>query len=190
MSVQGASHLPSDQAPQEHVAPAVLRSFVKFCDGISDRVGSAFAWVAVPIAVLVVYEVISRRVFNNPHMWALDTATLLYAVHFMMVGAYGLLHSCHVNIDTLYMYLPRRWQAGLDSAGYLLLFFPYFFIFLYAGTDLAVESIQMGDRTMTGVPVIVPVMKTLMPLAALFMLLQGLAQFLRSLHLCFRGREL
>jgi TRAP-type mannitol/chloroaromatic compound transport system permease small subunit len=168
----------------------IMRALVKTCDTISDWVGRTFAWVAVPIALLVVYEVISRRVFHNPHMWALDTATLLYAVHFMMVGAYGLLHDAHVNIDTIYMFLPRRWQAGLDSAGYILLFFPYFFIFLYAGTDLAVESVQMGDRTVTGVPIIVPVMKTLMPLSSLFMLLQGLAQFVRSLHLCLRGREL
>lgn len=167
-----------------------LQSFVKFCDRVNDWVGAKFAWVAVPVALLIFYEVISRRVFNNPHMWALDTATLFYAIHFMMVGAYGLLHSAHVNIDTIYMYLPRRWQAGLDSAGYLLLFFPYFLVFLYAGTDLAVESIQMGDRTVTGVPVIVPVMKTLIPLSSFFLLLQGLAQFLRSLHLCVRGREL
>ena len=167
-----------------------MQAIVKMCDSISEWVGRTFAWIAIPIAILVVYEVISRRVFNNPHLWALDTATLLYAIHFMMVGAYGLLHNSHVNIDTIYMYLPRRWQAGLDAAGYLLLFFPYFFIFLYAGTDLAIESVQMGDRTVTGTPVIVPVMKTLMPLSSFLMLLQGLAQFVRSLHLCIRGREL
>jgi TRAP-type mannitol/chloroaromatic compound transport system permease small subunit len=167
-----------------------IQTFVKSIDRVNDWVGQKFAWVAVPIALLIMYEVISRRIFNNPHMWALDTATLLYAVHFMMVGAYGLLHNAHVNIDTIYMYLPRRWQAGLDSAGYLLLFFPYFFIFLYAGTDLAVESVMMGDRTVTGAPIIVPVMKTLIPLSSFFILLQGLAQFVRSLHLCIRGREL
>jgi len=167
-----------------------MQTFVKFCDRVNEWVGAKFAWVAVPIALLIFYEVISRRVFNNPHMWALDTATLFYAIHFMMVGAYGLLHNAHVNIDTIYVYLPRRWQAGLDSAGYLLLFFPFFLVFLYAGTDLAVESIQMGDRTVTGVPIIVPVMKTLIPLSSFFMLLQGLAQFLRSLHLCVSGREL
>ena len=167
-----------------------IQSFVRFCDGVNEWVGNKFAWVAIPIALLIFYEVISRRIFNNPHLWALDTATLLYAVHFMMVGAYGLLHNSHVNIDTIYVYLPRRWQAGLDSAGYLLLFFPYFFIFLYAGMDLAAESIAAGDRTVTGVPIIVPVMKTLMPVCSFFILLQGLAQFVRSLHLCLRGREL
>jgi TRAP-type mannitol/chloroaromatic compound transport system permease small subunit len=70
------------------------------------------------------------------------------------------------------------------------LFFPYFLVFLYAGTDLAFESVQMGDKTVTGVPIIVPVMKTLIPLSSFFILLQGLAQFVRSLYLCIRGREL
>ncbi len=53
-----------------------LRTFVRICDSISDWVGRKFAWVAVPIAILVLYEVISRRIFNNPHLWALDTATM------------------------------------------------------------------------------------------------------------------
>jgi TRAP-type mannitol/chloroaromatic compound transport system permease small subunit len=157
---------------------------------VSERIGNLFAWVAVPVAVLIFYEVVSRRVFNNPHMWALDTATLFYAIHFMMVGAFGLLHNAHVNIDTIYMYLSPRVQAAFDVAGYLLLFFPYFLVFLYAGFDLAVESIQMGDRTVTGQPIIVPVMKTLIPLSSFFLLLQGLAQFVRRLHFCIRGREL
>jgi TRAP-type mannitol/chloroaromatic compound transport system permease small subunit len=167
-----------------------IQTFVGFCDRVSEWVGNKFAWVALPVAALIFYEVISRRVFNNPHMWALDTATLFYAIHFMMVGGYGLMHNAHVNIDTIYMYLSPRVQAGFDVAGYLLLFFPYFLIFLFAGTDLAVESIQMGDRTVTGVPIIVPVMKTLIPLSSFFMLLQGLAQFVRRLHFCVNGREL
>jgi len=167
-----------------------LRGFVSVCDSINDWVGRTFAWVAVPIALLVLYEVISRRVFNNPHLWALDTATLLYAVHFMMVGAYGLVHNSHINIDIIYNYFPKRLQAGLDAAQYLVLFFPFFLILLYAGTDLAVESVAAGDKTVTGMPIIVPVMKTLMPIASFFILLQGLAQFVRSLHLCIRGREI
>jgi TRAP-type mannitol/chloroaromatic compound transport system permease small subunit len=167
-----------------------LKTFVGFCDRVSDWVGDKFAWFAVPLALLIFYEVISRRVFNNPHMWALDTATLIYAIHFMMVGAFGLLHNAHVNIDTIYMHLSPRVQAAFDVAGYLLFFFPYFLVFLYAGFDLAVESIQMGDRTVTGVPIIVPVMKTLIPLSSFFLLLQGLAQFARRLHFCIRGREL
>ena len=117
-----------------------LKTFVGFCDRVSDWVGDKFAWVAVPMALLIFYEVISRRVFNNPHMWALDTATLFYAIHFMMVGAFGLLHNAHVNIDTIYMHLSPRVQAAFDVAGYLLFFFPYFLVFLYAGIDLAVES--------------------------------------------------
>jgi TRAP-type mannitol/chloroaromatic compound transport system permease small subunit len=167
-----------------------IQAFLKICDSINDWVGRKVAWVAVPIALLIAYEVICRRVFQNPHLWAFEVSTFLYAIHFMMVGAYGLLYNSHINIDIIYNYLPRRWQAGLDAVSYLLLFFPYFLIFLYAGTDLAVESIANGDKTVTGTPIIVPVIKTLMPLSSFFMLLQGIAQFVRNLYLCIRGREL
>jgi len=167
-----------------------IQTFVRFIDRVSDWVGRQFAWFAAPLALLIVYEVFFRRVLNNPHIWSFEVTTCLYAVHFMMVGGYGLLHNSHVNIDTLYMYLPRRVQAGFDVVSYLIMFFPFVLILLYAGADLAMESVAAGDKTVTGIPIIVPVVKTLIPVASFLLLFQGLAQFLRSLHLCVRGREL
>ena len=167
-----------------------LPTFLKFCDCVSEWVGGKFAWVAVPITLVIVYEVIWRRVFHDPHLWAFEVTTLLYSIHFMMVGAYGLLHNAHVNIDLIYSRLSRRWQAGLDVVSYLLFFFPYFIIFLIAGTDLAADSWTIGERTVTGRPFIIPGMKILIPISSFFLLLQGLAQFVRSLFLCIRGREL
>ena len=167
-----------------------IRKFVKICDTITEWVGGIFAWFALPIALMVLYEVISRRVFNNPHMWALDICTMIYGVHFMMVGSYGLLKSAHVNVDTIYMHLSRRWQAGLDTAGYILFFFPYFLVFLYVGWDLSIESIMMGDKTVSGVPVIIPTMKTVIWVSAFFMLIAGIAEFIRCIYALKTGTDL
>ncbi len=167
-----------------------MQTFTGFCDRVSEWVGRKFAWVAVPITVVIVYEVIWRRVFQSPHLWGIEVTTLLFSVHFMMVGAYGLLHDSHVNIDLIYIRLPRRWQAGLAVVNYLLFFFPYFLIFLIAGTDLAADSWAIGERTVTGRPFIIPGMKILIPISSFFLLLQGLSKFVRSLFLCLRGREL
>jgi len=167
-----------------------IRKFVKICDTITEWVGGIFAWFALPIAVMVLYEVISRRVFNNPHMWALDICTMIYGIHFMMVGSYGLLKSAHVNVDTIYMHLSRRWQAVLDIVGYVLFFFPYFLVFLYVGWDLSIESIMAGDKTVSGIPVIIPAMKTVIWVSALFMLIAGIAEFIRCLYALKTGRDL
>ena len=167
-----------------------IQTFVQSCDRVSDWIGRQFAWFAVPLALLIVYEVFCRRILNNPHIWSFEVTTCLYAVHFMMVGGYGLLHNSHVNIDTLYMFLPRRVQAGFDVFSYIIMFFPFVLIMLYAGSDLAIESVRAGDKTVTGFPIIVPVVKSLIPLASLLLVLQGVSQFLRSLYLCVRGREL
>jgi len=106
-----------------------LRTFVRICDSISDWVGRTFAWVAVPIASLVLYEVISRRIFNNPHLWALDTANPLVCRSFHDVGAYGLLHNSHVNIDTFYVYLPADGKPVWIRLGISSCSFPIFLFF-------------------------------------------------------------
>jgi TRAP-type mannitol/chloroaromatic compound transport system permease small subunit len=167
-----------------------IQTLVRFIDRVSDWVGRQFAWFAVPLALLITYEVFCRRILNNPHIWSFEVTTCLYAIQFMMVGGYGLLHNSHVNIDTLYIYLPRRVQAAFDVVSYLVMFFPFVLIMFYAGTDLAIESVAAGDNTVTGLPIIVPVVKTLIPVSSFLLLFQGLAQFLRSLYVCVRGREL
>jgi len=166
-----------------------MQAIIKICDKITEKVGHTFAWLAIPIACLVFYEVISRRVFNDPHMWALDVCTLIYAVHFMMVGPYGLLKGAHVNIDTIYVLMSKRMQASFDLASYILFFIPYFIVFIIAGYDLAFESIEMGERTVTGTQFIVPIEKILIPLSAFFMLIAGISQVLRCLHILISGKE-
>jgi TRAP-type mannitol/chloroaromatic compound transport system permease small subunit len=80
-------------------------------------------------------------------------------------------------------------QASFDLAGYILFFIPYFIIFVIAGYDLAFESIEMGERTVTGMQFIVPIQKIIIPLSAFFMLIAGFSQVLRCLHILISGKE-
>jgi len=109
----------------------------------------------------------------------------------MMVAAYTHLYSGHVNVDLVYLHLSRRWQAVIDVVSYLIFFFPYVLIFVIAGSEYAAASWATGEKTLTArLPVVMPAMKTLIPVASLLLLLQGLSNFVRSLFLIVRGKEL
>jgi TRAP-type mannitol/chloroaromatic compound transport system permease small subunit len=61
-------------------------------DAISDRIGRIFSYLVLPLTILIVFEVVTRRVFDAPTIWTFELSNFLYGSHFMLVAAYGLLY--------------------------------------------------------------------------------------------------
>jgi TRAP-type mannitol/chloroaromatic compound transport system permease small subunit len=149
-------------------------------DRISTFVGQAFSWLIVSLTLMISWEVFSRYALDKPHAWALDVMVIMYGTLFMMAGAYTLAKSGHVRGDVLYGFFEPRTQASIDLTLYLLFFIPGVFAFTYAGWDYAAESLAMRESsTITSEgPPIYP-FKMVIPLAGLFLLVQGVVEIVR-----------
>jgi TRAP-type mannitol/chloroaromatic compound transport system permease small subunit len=139
---------------------------------------------------VVVYEVISRRVFNAPHIWATEVTNYLYGPHFMLVAAYTLLYKSHVSIDIIYGRYSPRTRGILDIITYLVFFFPFCLIVFYQGIVFAQTSWSIGETSESAALRIVPLIKTVIPITFGLLLIQGVANFIRSIVLVARGKEL
>ena len=167
-----------------------LTSILKGMDCISEWTGRIFAWLIIPLAVIVVFEVISRRFFNAPHIWATEVTNYIYGPHFMLVAAYTLLYKSHVSIDIIYGRFPPRTRGILDIFTYLVFFFPFCGIVLYQGIVFAQTSWSIGETSESAALRIVPLVKTVIPVTFGLILIQGLANFIRSIMLVARGKEI
>jgi len=168
-----------------------VRRFVKILDSISERTGLIFIWVISVVLVLMVYEVISRRIFHDPNVWTFEIITLFSAIHFMVLAAYALRHRAHVSIDIIYLRFSPKGRSVLDIISYLLFFFPFVFVLFKVGFDSASASWATGETTLTAhLPLVLPIMKTIVPVAALLLLIQGLSNLVRSVFFVARGEEL
>jgi TRAP-type mannitol/chloroaromatic compound transport system permease small subunit len=166
-----------------------LNSVLKAFDWISEWTGRIFIWLIIPLTVLVVFEVVSRRVFNAPHIWATEVTNYLYGPHFMLVAAYTLLYKSHVSIDIIYGRYSPRIRGILDIVTYLIFFFPFCIIVFYQGIVFAQTSWSIGETSESAALRVVPLIKTVIPVTFGLLLLQGLANFIRSIMLVFRGKE-
>jgi len=155
----------------------------RYCDCI-DRfnswMGRLWALSIFGVVLAVLYEVVSRSVFNQGTQWSNETTIYLSAVAYLIGGGYALAHRRHVRIDIIYERLSPRTRAKLD-----LFTFVFFVIYagalLWVGSTSAWVSFQQGETTGTPWnPIIWPV-KFAIPLAALLLLLQGVANLLRDL---------
>lgn len=168
----------------------MLRLFLKFIDKTSEVAGSLFAWLIVGLVAGLMYEVIARYVFNAPTIWAYDLTYMIYGAHFMMGAAYLLYVRGYVRIDVFYRFLSPRWKGGIDAFLFLVLFFPVMVVLLVKGIDYAAFSWSLKETSTAGAwsPPIYP-LKTVLPVAIFLLMLQGVAEFIRSLGMAVRGKE-
>ena len=167
----------------------IMQNLFLSIDRISTFVGHCFAWLVVGLTGLIGYEVFSRYVLNNPHAWAFDAQIMLYGTMFMMAGAYTLAKNGHVRGDILYGFLKPRTQAIFDLVLYIVFFIPGVVALAYAGYSFAADSwriLEHSSITADGPP-LYP-FKTILPIAGVFLLLQGLVEIFRCI-VCIKQGE-
>jgi TRAP-type mannitol/chloroaromatic compound transport system permease small subunit len=163
-----------------------MQKLLLFIDKVSTFVGHAFSWLIVALTLLISWEVFSRYALDAPHAWAFDAMIMLYGTLFMMAGAYTLSKNGHVRGDVLYGFFEPRTQATLDLILYFLFFIPGVVALTYAGYFYAAESWAINEHsniTADGPPVYP--FKTVIPLAGLFLLAQGVVEIVRCI-VCIR----
>ena len=149
-------------------------------EGLSQWVGKAFGWCILILTLSVSYEVFVRYVLNKPTVWAFDMMVQMYGALFLMAGAYALAQDAHVRGDVLYRLFPVRWQARLDFGLYILFFFPGMLALFWYGWEIASDSWRYKEVSWNS-PARIQIyfFKTLIPVAGLLLMIQGVAEMLR-----------
>jgi TRAP-type mannitol/chloroaromatic compound transport system permease small subunit len=167
-----------------------MKTLLHILESVSEWTGRIFVWLISPLTVVVLYEVISRRFFDAPHIWATEVTNFIYGPHFMLVAAYTLLYKSHVSIDIIYGRFSPRTRGILDIFTYLVFFFPFCTIVFYQGIVFAQTSWSIGETSESAALRIVPLIKTVIPVTFGLILIQGLANFIRGIMLVVKGKEI
>ncbi|MDI6753253.1 MAG: TRAP transporter small permease subunit [Thermodesulfobacteriota bacterium] len=166
-----------------------MQGFLKFCDKLSEGSGKLFAWIIIILTGAMVYEVGARYIFNAPTIWAFDLSYMLYGTHFMMGAGYILYRKGNVRIDVFFKMFSPRTQAKIDLCLFPVFFFPALLVLLVVGTQHALYAWSIAEKTtMTSWRVAISPFKTVLPVATLILLLQGVAEFIRTWNFV-RGKE-
>ena len=164
-----------------------MKLVLDIIDTISEYTGRFCRWAVVVLASVMCFEVFSRYVLNRPTIWSFETSIMLYAFFFMMCASYALLYKAHVAIDFFYERLTKKGQAILDIISTTLFFFPFLIVVLVEGTKFALDSWMILETSWSDfAPPLYPI-KTVIPVTALLLLLQGFAGFYRNIQIVLTG---
>ncbi len=161
----------------------VLRKIAKAIEWFNEWIGQIFSWLIVVLVLLTVTEVIMRRFLGSPTIWSFEVLNQTYALHFMIVAAFGLKYGSHVAVDLFTHRMTAKRRAALDIFSYLLFFFPFCIVGIVQGYRFAATSWEMKEHSWSVFsPPMYPI-KTVILITFLLLLIQGVAEIIKKIFI-------
>ena len=169
--------------------PKWMAKLITGIDKFSKGVGYVVCWITMPLILGMVYEVLARKLFLAPTIWAYDMSRFLYGALFMLGAGYALSKGVHIRADFLYRNFKVKNHGLIDFTLYILFYFPGLIVFLYMTTGFLQESIMRGERGMdtTWMPYMWPI-KSCLWLGIVFLLIQGISELFKSYYAMTKGK--
>lgn len=150
-------------------------------DRLNRAVGRAAAWLCLGVALLQFALVVARYVFAQGSIWLTEAVLYGHAALLLLAAAWTLQVGGHVRVDVFYAQGRPRTKAMIDLGGALLLALPFMLTLLWFSAPYAARSWTILERSQesSGLPLVF-LLKTLIPLFAVMMALQGVSQAIRA----------
>lgn len=158
-----------------------MLKIIQTIDHINGVIGRSIAWLTLLMVLVTFLIVVLRYVFSIGWIAMQESVIYLHTVVFMLGAAYTLKQNTHVRVDIFYEKMSPRAKAWVDLSGALLLLVPFcLFIIIISWNYVSLSwSLLEGSRDAGGLPAVF-LLKTTIPAMAGLVMLQGIAQALRS----------
>jgi TRAP-type mannitol/chloroaromatic compound transport system permease small subunit len=123
-----------------------VKAYVTAMDTTSRTFGKFVMFLILPMMGVLLFEAISRTIFNKPHIWAVEFSQFMMASYYLLGGCYSQLIDGNVRMDIFYERWTWRRRATFDVFTFVLLGF-YLVILLigaFQGVGYALEFKQVS----------------------------------------------
>jgi TRAP-type mannitol/chloroaromatic compound transport system permease small subunit len=154
-----------------------LRHLSNIIDRFNSWIGRAAAWAVLAMVIVQFAIVVLRYAFGFGSLWMQESLHYLLAILVLFTAGWTLRSDGHVRVDIFYADETPRAKAKVDLAGALLLLIPFMAAVIWFSWPYASRSwvIMEGSREAGGIPLVF-LLKSSIPLFAILLLLQGIAQ--------------
>lgn len=153
----------------------------KRIDALSEACGHVAAWAATALVLLTAGLVLAFSL-GAGSVKVQDLVLWLNAGMVMLGLGYALRHRAHVRIDVFSARWSARTVARVEVLGIALLLLPFCVALAWLSLDYVAMSWRVGERSASsGGLAGLYIAKTLLPVGALLLALQGVAEGLRAL---------
>jgi TRAP-type mannitol/chloroaromatic compound transport system permease small subunit len=158
-----------------------LRALIRTIDSYTERCGLLLAWLCLAMTLVTCGVVLLRYGFGIGSVASQESVTYMHASLFMLAAAFTLKRGSHVRVDIFYRTFSPRGQAWINSMGAIVFLLPFCVFTIGISWQFVGDAwaIREASAEPGGIPAIY-LLKTLIPLLALNLGLQGIAELLRN----------
>lgn len=163
----------------------VLLKISSKIDGLIAQVGKIVQWLTFAMILIGSFNAVARYLgrFVGVDLSSnsfLEMQWYLFSVVFLLGASYALQADQHVRVDVLYAKLSKKGKAKLNIAGTVLFLIPFCIFIIYVCWSSVINSWAVMEVSPDpgGLPRY-PI-KTLVPIAFLLLLMQGISQLIKS----------
>jgi TRAP-type mannitol/chloroaromatic compound transport system permease small subunit len=158
-----------------------MKKFFNTIDGINELFGKIAGWSSILLVLLVCIDVVLRYFFQWSRVWMMELELYLFAITFLLGGAYAFQKDQHVRVDVFYTNMSGKNKARVNIIGGVLLLLPWCIIILYITQRYFLKSWSIGESS--GQPGGLPMLyikKGLLVIGFFLLFLQGLSSIYKS----------
>ena len=167
-----------------------LEEFADRIDRAIAAIGRAAEWCCLYVVVVEFAVVVMRYAFSIGSIKLQESVLYAHAGLFTLAAAWTLQVDGHVRVDIFYAQARPRAKALIDLIGAVVFLLPFAAVLVLLSVPYVELSwaILERSREASGLP-FVYLLKTLIPLFALLIGLQGVAQAIRAALVLSRPRQ-
>lgn len=173
-----------------HHTSSLARRLLALLDSFADLTGRLLAWLVLAMMLAMCAVVALRYGFGIGQQALQESVTYLHASVFLLGSAYALKQSAHVRVDVFYRRFSEQQKAWVNAVGGLVFLLPLCGLILWSSWEFAANAwaIREVSPEPGGIPAVF-LLKSLIPLMAIFLALQAIAEILRSSLILLAGGE-
>jgi len=146
-------------------------------------IGNVAAVLLALLILLVLYDATVRYLFHSGSIALQELEWHLFDGVILLGIAYTLRENAHVRVDIFYDRFSKKGRAYIDLIGTLLFIIPFSALIIYVGTDFVLLSLTQLEASSDpgGLPYRF-IVKSLMPLAFILLILQGILEIQKAIR--------
>lgn len=162
----------------------MLTKFIAIIDAFNERISNAVAWLTALMVLTMFGIVLLRYAFNIGSIAFQESITYMHGLVFMLAIAHTLKINGHVRVDILYQRFGAKGKAWVNLLGTCFLLLPVCAFILAISWEYVAASWSYyeGSREAGGIDAVF-LLKSLIPLMAGLLLLQGVSEALKALQI-------
>ena len=150
-------------------------------DAFITRVGQIGAWALIPLIMIVILDVVTRRFFTLGSVMLQELEWHFHAIAFLLCSSWTYLIDGHVRVDIFYAKLSKHAKAWVDLVGGIVFTIPFCLTMIVLGAVFVQDSYSMSE--VSDAPGGLPfrsAIKLLFPVGFLLLLIQGISATLKN----------